>query len=282
MPQALPPAIHAPDDMIPGMPYRHYKGGAYTIMGVGRNEADMAPVVVYQADRDRSLLWVRTLDVFIESVDTPAGTQPRFAPAWRDSLACLDFLPRESVLAVLRLYDAPYRHYHDRAHVLEMFEEAARRGIALSAPQALAVLFHDAVYVPGSKLNEAASAELIVSMAPGVAKDILMTAARIVIDTQRHEASTPESAIVLDLDLMRLAAPAADFDAFTDAVFAENRPLLAAATGLEGDALRHAFDVRRAAFMSTLAARETLFVSGAFADCEAPARANLARTAMAA
>ncbi|MGN5478995.1 DUF1653 domain-containing protein [Cupriavidus basilensis] len=69
-------------------------------------EADLSPVVVYEAMRDRSLLWVRTAEVFSEPVATPQGTVPRFAPDWPAALACLDFLPRKAVLDVLALYDA--------------------------------------------------------------------------------------------------------------------------------------------------------------------------------
>ncbi len=161
---STPAELPRDPDLVPGMPYRHYKGGAYAVVGVGRFEADLSPVVVYEAMRDRSLLWVRAAEVFSEPVATPQGTVPRFAPDWPAALACLDFLPRKAVLDVLALYDAPYRRYHDRRHVLEMFEQARIRGLALNPAQALAALFHDAVYVPGCEHNEAASAALIGTM----------------------------------------------------------------------------------------------------------------------
>jgi predicted metal-dependent HD superfamily phosphohydrolase len=267
------------DDWLPGMRWRHYKGGTYTLAGRGRVESDLSEVVVYRADRDPTGLWVRPLTVFCEPVVTGAGTQARFAPDWPDCLRCLDFLPRATVLAVLALYDAPYRHYHDRSHVMEMFELAHARGVSLMPAQALAVLFHDAVYVPGSPHNEAASAALIATMAAGVAPDLVQAAARIVLDTGTHTPVAPDGGPVLDLDLYRLASPAEQFERYSDDVFAENAGVLAAHTGLQGPALRAAFDARRAAFMAQLAARPRLFHTDAFADCEAPARANLARIA---
>ncbi|MFC4519391.1 DUF1653 domain-containing protein [Cupriavidus pinatubonensis] len=276
---STPAELPRDPDLVPGMPYRHYKGGAYAVVGLGRFEADLSPVVVYEAMRDRSLLWVRTADVFSEPVATSNGTVPRFAPDWPAALACLDFLPRKAVLDVLALYDAPYRHYHDRRHVLEMFEQARIRGVALNPAQALAVLFHDAVYIPGCEHNEAASAALIATMAPGVDAGIVQLAAQIVLDTHTHAATVADAALVLDLDLYRLAVPAADFDAYSLAVFEENRALLAAHTGLSGEPLMQAFRERRAAFLSTLAQRPRLFVTDAFADCEATARANIARVA---
>ncbi|WP_236903977.1 DUF1653 domain-containing protein [Cupriavidus malaysiensis] len=271
-----------PPDLQPGMPYRHYKGGAYRIVGLGRIEADLSQVVVYEAMRDRSQLWVRPLDVFYEAVETAGGGAPRFAPDWPPALDCLDFLPRATVLQALACYDAPYRHYHDRRHVLEMFEAARARGIRLTPAQALAVLFHDAVYVPGCEHNEAASAALLPSVATGVAADMLALAARIVLDTRAHVPSVDEAETVLDLDLLRLAAPADAFAAHTEAVFAENRALLAAQTGLRDEALYQDFLRRRIAFLQALAQRERLFLTPAFADCEAAARANIAAMAAAA
>ncbi len=275
----LPPTPPATGDFLPGMPFRHYKGGAYAITGLGLLESDLSRVVVYQSMRDRSELWVRPLAVFTETVATPQGAQPRFAPDWPAALACLDFLPRAAVLQALACYDAPYRRYHDRRHVLEMFAVAQARGLALSPAQALAVLFHDAVYVPGCEHNEAASAALIETVAGGADAAVMALAARIVMDTRGHRASAPESEPVLDLDLWRLAAPAADFDAYTEAVFEENRALLASRSGLSGEALRADFMARRIAFLQAMARRERLFLTPAFADCEAPARANIARMA---
>lgn len=272
-------ALPAGPDLLPGMPYRHYKGGEYAIVGVGRFEADLSPVVVYEAMRDRSLLWVRRADVFLEGVPTPRGTVPRFAPDWPASLACLDFLPRQSVLAVLALYDAPYRRYHDRRHVLEMFAQASARGVALNPAQALAVLFHDAVYVPGCEHNEAASAALIETMAQGADADTISLAAKIVLDTRTHVATCAEAEVVLDLDLYRLSAPEAEFDAHSQAVFEENRALLTARSARSGAALYTEFWRRRTAFLQALAQRPRLYLSDAFADCEAAARANIARLA---
>ena len=264
-------------DLVPGMPYRHYKGGAYLVTGVGRFEADMTPVVVYESMRDRSLLWVRHADVFTEPVSTATGDVARFAPHWAPALSCLDFLPRKTVLQVLALYDAPYRKYHDRRHVLEMFEQAHALGIALNPAQALAVLFHDAVYVPGFEHNEAASAALLDTMVEDVNADVIHVARQIILDTHTHEASVPDAATVLDLDLLRLAADDDVFDAHGMAVFDENRGLLASRVQLSGEALYHAFMVRRAAFLGTLAQRPKLFLTTAFADFEGPARRNIAR-----
>ncbi|WP_240804973.1 DUF1653 domain-containing protein [Cupriavidus oxalaticus] len=283
-PPATPAEFHGdpaelPGDpnLIAGMPYRHHKGGAYAVVGIGRLEADLAPAVVYRALRDPALLWVRRADVFTEPVTTPQGEVPRFAPDWPAALACLDFLPRKTVLDVLALYDTPYRHYHGRRHVLEMFEVAHARGVALDPAQALAVLCHDAVYVPGCEHNEPASAALVETVAPEVDRTVLGQAAQIVRDTRTHVPTIDGADTVLDLDLFRLAAPPEVFDAHSADVFAENRAMLAARTGLHGDALLAEFGRRRAAFLGELVQRPCLFLTPPFADCEAPARANIVR-----
>ena len=58
-----------------GQCWRHWKGDLYTILAVGRMEADLTPVVTY-ANEDGC--WVRPLSEFLDIVDgrEPA---PRFA-----------------------------------------------------------------------------------------------------------------------------------------------------------------------------------------------------------
>ena len=51
---------------------------------------------------------------------------------------------------VLRFYDEPHRCYHDRRHLREIFDEVQRHELPLAPEQALALLFHDAIYVPGA------------------------------------------------------------------------------------------------------------------------------------
>lgn len=52
--------------------YQHYKGGFYTVVGMGTDERTRKPVVIY---RDRNgLTWVRPESEFRETVDG----DPRF------------------------------------------------------------------------------------------------------------------------------------------------------------------------------------------------------------
>jgi predicted metal-dependent HD superfamily phosphohydrolase len=52
--------------------------------------------------------------------------------------------------AALAHHRQPHRAYHDQRHVLELLALAERHAPDLGAAERLAILFHDAVYVPGA------------------------------------------------------------------------------------------------------------------------------------
>lgn len=49
-----------------GSRWQHHKGGEYKAVGVGLREEDEHPCVIYS---DGSLVWIRTLQNFLERVD---------------------------------------------------------------------------------------------------------------------------------------------------------------------------------------------------------------------
>ena len=73
----LPALPHAPLGR-----YRHYKGGAYEVLGVVRHSETLEPLTLYRALYGEHGLWVRPAAMFNEAVDVegPAGLvhQPRF------------------------------------------------------------------------------------------------------------------------------------------------------------------------------------------------------------
>ena len=71
----VPPPSSAP---APGR-YRHFKGGHYEVLGVGRHSETEEWLVIYRAEKDGSL-WLRPLSSWNEPVSRPGGTVPRFAP----------------------------------------------------------------------------------------------------------------------------------------------------------------------------------------------------------
>src|SRR5262249_34292164 len=130
---------------------------------------------------------------------------------------------------VLAFYDEPHRAYHGRVHLREMFDASVTLGAPLTATQGLALLFHDAIYVPGAArgTTEVMSAQLLRVYRAGLERTMVDSACSLGIDPAEHIARTAEAELVLDLDLMRLAAPPLDFDRYSRQVFAEQRSLIA-------------------------------------------------------
>lgn len=194
---------------------------------------------------------------------------PALAP-----LLAAGFEPQR-VEQVLCFYDEPHRRYHDRRHLHEMFDAAVVLGLRLSAPQAMAVLFHDAIYVPGAArgLNEALSAQLLRVYAGRLAAPLVQAAYEIVIDTAEHVARSGEAQLVLDLDLMRLAAPREEFIRYSREVFAEQRPLILID---DDDGAWDFFARRRVQFFERLLERPAIFCLAVFRErFEAITRSNL-------
>jgi predicted metal-dependent HD superfamily phosphohydrolase len=178
---------------------------------------------------------------------------------------------------VLAFYDEPHRAYHDRVHLREMFDAAINLGERLSATQTLALLFHDAIYVPGAARgsNESMSAQLLRVYTAGLERRMVDAACAVVMDTAEHVARSAEAELVLDLDLMRLAAPPLDFDRYSRQVFAEQRSLIAISDDAEALAF---FSARRIPFFQQLLDRPWVYcTTSGRKHFEAPARANLRR-----
>ena len=60
--------------------YLHYKGGEYEVIDVARHSETEELLVVYRPLYGDRALWVRPLDMFVETVTVDGSTVPRFAP----------------------------------------------------------------------------------------------------------------------------------------------------------------------------------------------------------
>ncbi len=58
--------------------YRHYKGGEYEVIGVGRHSETLEDLVVYRSLDDKQQIWVRPLTMFLDKAKTDKGDVPRF------------------------------------------------------------------------------------------------------------------------------------------------------------------------------------------------------------
>ncbi len=114
-------------------------------------------------------------------------------------------LPPAAAAELRRRHAEPHRNYHDAAHVgLLWLRHLLHGGDPGDRELALAILFHDAVYEPMSKDNEARSAALLAELVPGDTA----WARQAILATADHMAYAGQDCRVrrlLDLDLSPLA-----------------------------------------------------------------------------
>lgn len=180
-------------------------------------------------------------------------------------------------------YAEPPRSYHHLGHVdevLEWFDWAALR-VPWQRPREVfvATLFHDAVYTPGAKDNEARSAALAHAVLAGTAACGALVelagvdaarVAELIALTAQHGRLGPgdvddEAARMLDCDLAILAAEPARYHRYTQEIAAEYSALPPAG-----------YHAGRRAFVAGLLARPQIFLSAPFhRELDERARANL-------
>ena len=59
--------------------YRHYKGGEYQVIDIVIHSETEEEMVLYRPLYGEQRLWVRPLEMFVESVELEDGCRPRFA-----------------------------------------------------------------------------------------------------------------------------------------------------------------------------------------------------------
>lgn len=194
-------------------------------------------------------------------------------------------LSPDQLHALEAAYATPPRAYHDFGHVagvLRHFDAvAAGPGWVQPLEVRLAVLYHDAVYEPGQKDNEARSAafaiEEIARWMPAAAVEATRVAELIEL-TARHGQYRPEdfgkTAVAddtrhfLDCDMAILGADPPMFDAYDRAIAAEYR----------GHVPGWLFRINRRRFLKSLLAKPRIFLSDFFHErFDAQARSNLRR-----
>ncbi len=66
------------NSIVVGSLYEHYKGLRYKILGVARHSETLEELIVYQALYGEGNIWVRPLNMFLESIVINGQLQPRF------------------------------------------------------------------------------------------------------------------------------------------------------------------------------------------------------------
>ena len=193
---------------------------------------------------------------------------------WPDAWRALRLpVPAPAVLAqVLQRWAEPHRKYHTLQHLgecLALFERD--RALAEHPGEvAIAVWFHDAVYDTSRHDNEAESADwarrvLLQAGAPGEVAGRVHAA----IMATRHDAAptTPDAALLVDIDLAILGADARRFDEYERQIRDEY-----------GFVPEARFRAKRGEILRGFLARQSLFATPAYvARFDAQARINLAR-----
>lgn len=181
-------------------------------------------------------------------------------------------LPAALAAELAAAYGEPARVYHDTSHVAEVlawfdrvFEDVGWRD---PASVYVAIVFHDAICVPGAKDNELRSAEWLRRSAlpcdlPRAAELVELTA------RHGHELANvgADAALFLDCDMAILGAAPAAFDAYDAAIAREYHAIPA-----------DAFRAGRRAFLAGVLALPRIFLSDYFHEMlDGAARNNLRR-----
>jgi predicted metal-dependent HD superfamily phosphohydrolase len=183
-------------------------------------------------------------------------------------------LPPGLESALASAYAEPQRAYHDATHIAELlrwFDRVADDpGWRAPADVYTAILFHDAVYVPGAKDNEARSADWA---RRAIAEHALPASADRVAElielTAQHgslEAATGDAALFLDADMAILGAPSDAYRTYAGNVRREYAKVPAAA-----------YRAGRGAFLKALVVKPRIYFTDHFRDLlDRQARQNLA------
>jgi len=180
-------------------------------------------------------------------------------------------LPPELAAELAAAYAEPQRAYHDATHIAEVLRwfDRVADDVGWQDPAAVyaAIVFHDAVYVPGATDNEARSADWLRRTALPCDRD---RAAALIELTASHGHIAEvdrDAALFLDSDMAILGAAPAAFDAYDAAIAREYSAVPA-----------EAFRAGRARFLAGVLAQPRIFLSEYFhARLDAQARVNLAR-----
>ncbi|WP_333590346.1 HD domain-containing protein [Brevundimonas sp.] len=175
---------------------------------------------------------------------------------------------------LLARYNEPHRAYHTFAHIEDCLAQV-EASTDLSQSQrnllTLTAWFHDAIYDPTRKDNEAESARLAVQalMAEGCSPADIAEVERLILLTAGHTVGSDDilGARLVSIDLSILGAEPARYDAYADAIRFEY--------GHVPDAL---YRPGRAAVMSRFLEANLLFPDPVWAErLDRQARANLKR-----
>lgn len=175
--------------------------------------------------------------------------------------------------ALTARYAETHRHYHTAQHIAECLAhfDSARAACAHEAEVELALWFHDAIYEPRAKDNEAQSAAWAarVMREAGLSHESAARVHALIMKTC-HDAlpETADEQVLVDIDLAILGAEATRFDEYEQQVRAEY-----------GWVPQFLFNRTRRKILEGFLARPSIYSTAHFRhQLEKKARENLARS----
>ena len=176
--------------------------------------------------------------------------------------------------AVRRACDSPGRDYHAWSHIEACLGEFRQTRFDHPRTVLLALLFHDAVYVPGRSDNEARSAELadrLIAQYTDLAADDRRRVSELIVLTAGHHAGAgldDDACKFIDIDLAVLGEPWPVYQAYADGVKREYCPAVVS---------EPQFTAGRLAFLDALLRQPQIYLTAEMGEQrEAAARRNIA------
>jgi predicted metal-dependent HD superfamily phosphohydrolase len=165
---------------------------------------------------------------------------------------------------IVEAYGEPQRHYHTLDHIAAVVADflPLRDRFEDADAALLALFFHDIVYEPARSDNEERSAESLRALLTGDTAD---RACAHILATKKHDASTPDAALVVDIDMAILAAPRPDYLRYAEDVAREYLPVYGA----------EAYAAGRCEMFLKPAQHRRIFLTEVFAPREAAAQRNI-------
>ena len=204
-------------------------------------------------------------------MELPRASRRRFVAAWRRCHAGDGARDGDAVFAeVAGRYAEPARHYHTLEHIDDCLARLDDVADLVDDPDAveIAIWFHDVVFTPGARDNEAQSARFYLQRSGGATPRFRRAVCRMIL-ASRHVRPMLDAdpAYLVDIDLAGFGRPWPEFRSTTDLIRAE------CPHRTDGE-----FAAGLAPFLRALVARPRMFATDWFRDrCEAAARRNVDR-----
>ncbi|QNP48952.1 HD domain-containing protein [Diaphorobacter aerolatus] len=158
----------------------------------------------------------------------PAGEQDVLARSWERAWRALGLAQpgSDAFEALMRAYAEPQRHYHSQQHLREALAllETVLPTCRSPGEVELALWYHDAIYDPKAKDNEARSAAWAarVLREQGASDEVISRVEALILATEhRAQPSDPDARLLVDVDLGILAAAPHRFAQYEQQVRAE-------------------------------------------------------------